>query len=117
MSQINTTGCKGFAAGAARAAHLRVYLSSGALATAGATQAMIGTQDQASFAATDRVNVRLKSAQGTMKCVASEGITGGALVYAAASGKVASSGTVVEGVAMETVTADGDIIEVMPTDA
>jgi hypothetical protein len=35
------------------------------------------------------------------------------LVYAAASGKVASSGTVVEGIALETSTTDGDIIEVM----
>ena len=42
-------------------------------------------------------------------------ITSGNSVYAAAAGKVASSGTVVEGMAMETTTATGDIFEVLGT--
>lgn len=45
--------------------------------------------------------------------VASGAITAGNVVYAAAAGKIASSGTVVEGIALETSTTDGDIIEVL----
>jgi hypothetical protein len=45
--------------------------------------------------------------------VASEAITAGNAVYAAAAGKVASTGTVVEGKAMESAALDGDVIEVM----
>jgi hypothetical protein len=38
----------------------------------------------------------------------------GGTCYAAAAGKVASSGTIIEGIALEAATADGDIIEVAP---
>lgn len=113
MSQYVETPTRQFAAGAARDQFLRVYLSSGTLTTAGSGNPSIGTQEVESFAATDPVRVRLRTAQGTRKCVASEAITAGASVYAAASGKVASTGTVIEGIAMEAATANNDVIEVM----
>ncbi len=113
MSQYVETACKTLTAGAAIAQHLRVVLSSGVLAAAGASSKMLGTMEIASLAASDVVPVRLRTAQGTRKMVASEAITAGNNVYAAASGKVAADGSVVEGVALEAATADGDVIEVM----
>jgi hypothetical protein len=62
----------------------------------------------------DGVGVRLHSAQGTRKMIASGAITAGNPCYAAASGKIASSGTVYCGIALETSANDGDIIEVLP---
>lgn len=50
---------------------------------------------------------------GTSFVVANGAIAAGADLYGAANGKVASSGTVLEGVALEASTADGDIIEAM----
>ena len=114
MSQFVETPTRSFAAGAARDQFLRVKLPAGVLTTAGATDVAIGTQEAESFAATDVVPVRLRTAQGTRKMVASEAITAGNPVYGAADGKVAASGTVYEGIALEAATADGDVIEVMP---
>jgi hypothetical protein len=73
----------------------------------------IGTLTEASFADGDVRAVHLANAQGTCKMVASVAITSGDLVYAAAGGKVAATGTVVIGEAMEASTADGDVIEVL----
>ena len=113
MSQYVETPTKAFQAGAAIAQHLRVVLSSGVLAVAGATERMLGTMDRPSFASGDKVSVRLRTAQGTRKMVASEAITAGNPVYAAASGKVSADGSVLEGYALEAATTDGDVIEVM----
>lgn len=62
----------------------------------------------------DEFSGRLTNAQGTRKMVASEAITGGNPVYAAASGKIASTGTIIEGIALESAGANNDIIEVIP---
>ena len=113
MSQFVETPTKTFTAGAAIDQYLRVKLSSGKLAVAGASDVSIGVMEVESFADLDKVAVRLSTAQGTRKMVASEAITAGDPVYAAASGKVAATGTVVEGRALEAATADGDIIEVL----
>ncbi|MBQ3349549.1 MAG: DUF2190 family protein [Thermoguttaceae bacterium] len=51
---------------------------------------------------------------GALCCVAAGSITKFAPVYAAASGKVASSGTVIVGFALEAASASGDIIGVLP---
>lgn len=51
---------------------------------------------------------------GALCCVAAGAITKYALVYAAADGKVASSGTVIVGFALEAATASGDVIAVLP---
>jgi len=114
MSQYVESPCRQFTAGAARDRFLRVKLSGTSLATAGASDVSIGTQETESFAATDIVPVRLSTAQGTRKMIASGAITPGNPVYAAASGKIAGSGTVVEGRALEAATTDGDVIEVLP---
>ncbi len=114
MAQQNDTGFLTITAGAARAAFLRVYNSSGTWTTGDATHGAIGVQQVASLAATDQVAIKAISAPGTVKMTASEAITAGANVYAAAAGKVASTGTIIEGQALEAATTDGDIIEVVP---
>lgn len=114
MSQQNESGFLSITAGAVRAAFLRVYNSSGTWTTADATHGGIGVQQQPSVAATDIVALKAISAPGTMKMTASEPITEGANVYAAAAGKVAASGTIIEGQALEAAGADGDVIEVVP---
>ena len=115
MSQYVTTGERQFTAAAARSANLRVYSSSGTLTTAGVSNQSIGVQPTASLAATDKIKVRLRTAPGTDKMVAAGAITEGNTVYAAASGKVDATGTIVEGIALEASATDGDVIEVMPT--
>lgn len=113
MASFVDTNTKAFTAGAAIGQYLRVVLSSGKLAAASASQQMLGTLEDASFADLDVRTVRLRTASGTRKMVASEAITAGNPVYAAASGKVAADGSVMEGIALEASSNDGDIIEVM----
>lgn len=113
MSQYTEAAVRQFTANAALGQHLRVaVLSTGKVALAEAGQMGIGTTENPATAANELVGVRLNSAQGTRKVVASGAISEGSLVYAAASGKVGSSGTVCYGVALEAATADGDVIEV-----
>lgn len=111
MASYVETPTRSDTAAGAIAQFLRVK-TPGAIAVAGATDVSIGTMEFPCLAA-GPCTVRLRSAQGTRKMVASEAITAGNTAYAAASGKIAATGTVVEGVAMETATADGDVIEVM----
>ena len=114
MSQYVETAVRGFAAGAAIGQFLRVYLTaSNTLALAGANDYGIGTTEDAATAANEQVGVRLNSAQGSRKCVANAAITVGDPVYLAASGKVGASGSVRYGTALESATADNDIIEVL----
>jgi hypothetical protein len=114
MAQFIEGPCKAFTSGAAIGQYLRVTLSSGTLALAGADAPGIGTTETPSFAASEPQTVRLWSAQGTRKVVASAAITAGAIVYAGAAGKVSASGNHALGRALESATADGDIIEMMP---
>jgi len=51
---------------------------------------------------------------GTHKMTASGTITAGAKVYAAASGKIAGTGTLLIGTALDAATEDGSVIEVVP---
>lgn len=113
MSQFVETPTRAFTAGAALALFLRVKLTAGKLAAAGSTDHELGTMEKPSFADLDVVAVRLRTAQGTCKMVASEAITAGNAVYAAASGKIAASGTVLIGIALEAATANNDVIEVL----
>lgn len=115
MSQHVETNTKTFTAGAAIAKYLRVKLSNGKLAVAGIADREIGTMEDASFADLDVRAVRLVSASGTCKVVASAAISAGALVYTAASGKVGPSASTayVIGTALEAAAADGDVIEIV----
>lgn len=120
MVQFVEAPTKTFLAAAALAPYLRVKITDATTTpptvnVAGATDVALGTVERRALAAGDQVTIRLANAQGTriMIASASETITGGNPVYAAASGKISASGTVVEGRALETVTAANDQIEVM----
>ena len=113
MSQYVEAPCRQFTAGAAIAKYLRVKTPS-SLAAAGAVDVELGTMENASLAANDVVSVRLRTAYGTQKMVASEAISAGANVYGAAGGKVSdtANGNFI-GTALDAAGADGDVIEVL----
>ena len=95
------------------AAFLRAKVTgTGAAWLADAVDGGVGTF-QKNYASGALVEIRLDSA-GTSKMVASAAISAGAKVYAAASGKIAASGTKVIGTAIEAATANNDVIEVLP---
>lgn len=93
---------------------LRVKLSAGVLALAGASDFEIGVMQNPTFSGDTRGTVRLRNSIGTLPMVAVDAITAGDTVYAAASGKVSATGTIVVGIARTTTTADGDFIEIVP---
>lgn len=113
MSQIVDGPCKGFACGGALGQHLRVIFGTTTVALAGVADVDDGTMENPTFAATETATVRLRTASGTCKMVASAAISAGADVYAAASGKIASTGFVFIGKALEAASGDGSVIEVM----
>src|SRR5262245_9869216 len=115
MSQYVETPTKTFFAGAAIGEFLRVHLAAGKLALSGAADVSIGTMEREAFAADEQVAVRLRSAQGTKKMVASGAIGEGVKVYGAAGGKIGTAaGANLEGISLEAATADNDVIEVLP---
>lgn len=115
MSQYFETPTRAFIASAALAPFTRVtMLSTGKVAAAGSGEIGVGTTETRSFADGDPIDVRVQTAEGTRKVIASGAITVGTVVYAAASGRVASSGTIGLGTALEAATANGDIIEILP---
>jgi hypothetical protein len=114
MSQYVESACKSFVAGAAIAKCLRVKLSAGKLAVAGAEEHGPGTIETAVFADLDPAAVRLWTAQGTRKVVAAGPFAVGADIYGAAGGKVDDvSNSLYIGLALEAASADGDIVEAM----
>lgn len=118
MSQFTDTPAKMFTAGEAIPKHARVKITSGTLAKAGIGDTTeIGTIMQEAFADGDVVAVRLATATGTVKCIASAALTAGALCWTAADGEVSVSASTarVFGVCLEAAAADQDIIEVMRT--
>lgn len=118
MSQYTENRFKQFTAGAALSQYRRVKLSSGVLAYANADEPEIGTLRDATFASGDQVSVSLANATGTAKMVADGAISSGANVYGADSGKISDiTSAHFVGIALETATADGSIIEVLPMGA
>ena len=114
MSQYTEASVEHFTANAALGQFLRVYLgSNGKVALAGINDFGIGTVENAATAADEKIGVRLNSAVGTRKVVASGAITVGDPVFCGAAGKVSSSGATRYGIALEAATADGDVIEVL----
>lgn len=118
MSQFNESAVKTMVAGTALGQFLRVKYGSGGTAgqmiVAGTGDACLGVTERSAIAQADPVPVRLRTAQGTRTMVASTAIAEGGIAYAGASGKVAATGTVVEGTALQAAAADGDQIEVLP---
>jgi hypothetical protein len=115
MSQYVDGNTKAFVAGEAISVNRRVTVdSAGKALLAGATSVAAGVAITPSFADGDDITVTLRTASGTQQMVASGAITRGASVFAAASGKIASSGSVFVGTALEAATADNDVIEVLP---
>lgn len=112
MSQFFESPTRPDTAAGAIAQHLRVK-TTGALVVATATDVELGTMDTPAVAA-GPCTVRLRTAQGTRKMVASVAITKGNPVYAAAGGKIAATGSVFVGTALEAAGADNDVIEVLP---
>jgi hypothetical protein len=113
MVQIVQGPTKTLLASAAIASNLRLKITSGKWAVAGSTDPHVAISEYAVFAADVPLAGRLCTAEGTRFATASGAITAGNNVYAAASGKVAGSGTVVEGIALSGATADGDLLEIL----
>jgi len=122
MSQYLEGPRKSVKSASTAGAHLRWYISDGTtspitVTLAGASNKAHVVNEDAVLVSGDEFSGRLLSAEGTFKMVASEAITGGNQVFAAASGKVASTGSVVEGIACHSVSANNDVIEVLPMPA
>lgn len=77
----------------------------------GASEKSILSADRESYAAGEFIMARGHRG-GTSFAIASGAIDAGAEIYAASYGRVASSGSVFEGHALEAATAAGDVIEV-----
>lgn len=116
MSQRDDSGFKTFVANGAVSQWERVKLNSdGTIDTAGLAEIDIGTA-QRDAAAGEFVSVKLRTAAGTHKCLASEALAAGATVYTEASGKVqdtAQATAYIVGTSLEAAAADGDVIEVL----
>lgn len=118
MSQINDTGYKTFIAAAVMPQHARVKFDAGGqliLAVAGDNFIELGTLTRPVTAIGQAVSVALRSKAGTMKMIASQAIPGGSIVYPDAAGEitdVAVAGDEI-GVALQTASAAGDVIEVL----
>ena len=100
-------------ANSALAAHLRVKFSSGKLVVASGAEDELGTLAARTLAADEYVAVIPRGMPGVRYMVASEAISQFAQVYAAASGKIAATGTLTRGFALDAATADNNVIRVL----
>ncbi len=91
---------------------LRVKLSGGYLTAAGAAEDELGTMEMRTLAGDGSGSVLPIDEEGVRHMIASEAISQYQTVYAAASGKIATSGTLVRGMAMEAASGDGSVIKV-----
>lgn len=117
MGQYVDGNVKSFEADEAIPQYSRVKLDSdGKITVAGLTDKDIGTAREAAFAAGDVIGVRLRTAAGTHKMIASEALAAGATVYTETAGKVQDTAQATSfqvGQALEAAGADGDVIEVL----
>lgn len=86
--------------------------SDGTIALNGATDIPLGTIDNTESSTGLAQTVYLLGKGDTKKMVASEAIGAGVRVYAAASGKVATTGTIPVGISLTAAGTDDDILEV-----
>jgi hypothetical protein len=117
--QVNETPLVTFPKSGALGPYLRVKLTAGVLALAGAEELEIGTTNERYLSSglgqgTDVATVVTPKAPGTVKFIGSEAISQFAFVFGAASGKVSDTpnGNFI-GIAMTATTADGDEVEVL----
>lgn len=103
--------------GTALAKYLRVKWSGTALAAASGTEEAIGTLADTVLSGDTKAQVIPNNVGGSRKYVAGGAFAIGAKIYGAASGKVDDVvGSNVEvGQALEAASADGSIVEVLPT--
>lgn len=117
MSQFNT-GHKAFTVGTGGVTrYARVKIDSGTVVLAGADEYAIGFAEE-TVAEGLPVTVKLINVAGTFKAIASEAVAVGATLYGGASGKVTDTdggSYSARFYALEASTADGDIIEILPT--
>jgi hypothetical protein len=93
----------------------RVTISGSTIVYADAEHRGIGVvQAAVDYSENASACIKLDNDGGTSKMMAGGAISAGADVYAADDGKVAATGSVALGRALEAATADGDIIEVLP---
>lgn len=91
---------------------IRVKWSSSGVVIVAGDEEELGTTEEVTTAANDVVAVMPKNLAGVRYYIAGGVISEGADVYTAASGKVASSGTYLRGVALEAASGDGSRIKV-----
>ena len=113
----HTQSIRAYTAGEALAAKRRVKLhtTDGEVVYADAADRWIGVTE-APAASGDRVAVRLKNTQGTLKVCAAGAFTRGTALFAADDGKVDDTETIYGriGQALMAATADGDWVEMLP---
>ena len=112
MTALAHFGTRTFPKGGTELApYLRVFLSSGVLALAGATDDELGVMEQRAFDTDSTGTVRLNGTNQTVRVVAASAIAAGTTIYRAADGKVDDSGSEVFGIALEAASGNGSVIE------
>ena len=114
MSQQSDSPTKSMTSGETLATLRRVKISGSTVIYADATDYGIGVNQAVVGTSGDEATIRLDCA-GSLKMTALNAISAGATVYAAADGKIAASGTIILGTALEASTANNDVIEVLPS--
>lgn len=113
MAQYVEGPKRAFPAGGAIAQYARVKLVAGQLAVCGEGDVDLGVIETQAFAAGEMHAVRLRTAQGTAKMVASGAVAAGVNVYGDAAGEVtATPNTNLVGLALSAATGAGSVLEV-----
>ncbi|HEY2411919.1 MAG TPA: capsid cement protein, partial [Pirellulaceae bacterium] len=117
MTALISRETKTFTNSGAIGPYIRVTLSAGVLAIAGATDPGIGVMETRALAADLTGTVRLRRKGDTIRMTAGGAIAQYAKVYPAASGKIddVASGAAL-GIALEAASGDGSVIEVLSMD-
>lgn len=117
MTAVAQVGSLTLPASAAMGQYLCVKTNgSNKLSLAGASDRGVGVLNDPVLAADDPASYAPYGSE-PLYMVASEAISREGSVYAAANGKVASTGTVKRGIALDAATANGDVIRVLPIQA